>query len=111
MNILKTLRTSALAAVTAFSATAALAGAAPKPLQHVFYIMMENHGYSQIIGNTADAPFINSLPAQGALATNYFGVTHPRTKLAIKVRKIIGRVTVERVLIATGAKQLVRPTA
>ena len=77
MNILKSLRTSALVAVAALSGTAALAGAAPKPLQHVFYIMMENHGYSEIIGNTADAPFINSLPAQGALATNYYGVTHP----------------------------------
>ena len=77
MNILKTLCTSALAAVAAFSATAALAGATPKPLQHVFYIMMENHGYGEIIGNTADAPFINSLPAKGALATQYYGVTHP----------------------------------
>ena len=47
---------------------------APK---HIFYIMMENHGYSQIIGNRADAPFINSLASRVGNATDYFGVTHP----------------------------------
>ena len=39
--------------------------------------MMENHQYSQIIGNRADAPFINRLASSNGLATNYFGVTHP----------------------------------
>jgi len=47
---------------------------APK---HIFYIMMENHGYSAIIGNTADAPFINQLAAKANVATQYYGVTHP----------------------------------
>ncbi len=46
-------------------------------LDHIFYIMMENHGTNQIIGNTADAPAINRLASQYGLATNYFGVTHP----------------------------------
>lgn len=46
-------------------------------LQHVFYVMMENHGVDEIIGNTADAPFINSLAARYGVATNYYGVTHP----------------------------------
>ena len=45
--------------------------------QHVFYVMMENHGYNQIIGNTADAPFINALASRYNLATNFHGVTHP----------------------------------
>ena len=45
--------------------------------QHIFYVMMENHGYSQIIGNTADAPFINSLAAQYNIASQFHGVTHP----------------------------------
>jgi hypothetical protein len=45
--------------------------------QHIFFIMMENHGFSQIIGNTADAPYINRLAAHNGLATDYFGVTHP----------------------------------
>jgi hypothetical protein len=39
--------------------------------------MMENHQYGQIIGNTADAPFINQLASQYALANQYYGVTHP----------------------------------
>ena len=45
--------------------------------QHIFYIMMENHATSQIIGNTADAPFINQLASHHAVALNYHGVTHP----------------------------------
>jgi phospholipase C len=45
--------------------------------QHIFFIMMENHGFSQIIGNTADAPFINQLAHHAGVADNYFGVTHP----------------------------------
>jgi hypothetical protein len=44
---------------------------------HIFVIMMENHGFSQIIGNNADAPFINDLATRGNVETNYFGVTHP----------------------------------
>jgi phosphatidylinositol-3-phosphatase len=39
--------------------------------------MMENHWYSQIIGNRRDAPFINRLAERGNLETNYYGVTHP----------------------------------
>ncbi|GAP53885.1 probable acid phosphatase, partial [Arthrobacter sp. Hiyo6] len=44
---------------------------------HVFVIMMENHGYDQVIGNTADAPYINTLAQRYNTATNYHGVTHP----------------------------------
>ena len=47
-------------------------------LDHVFTIVMENHTYSEIIGDTADAPYINNtLIPSGALATNYDAVTHP----------------------------------
>jgi phosphatidylinositol-3-phosphatase len=46
------------------------------PLQHVFLIMMENHGYGQIITNP-NAPFTNQLASQANLATNYFAVAHP----------------------------------
>lgn len=45
-------------------------------LDHVFLIMMENHGYSQIIGST-NAPFINQMAKSTNLATNYFAVGHP----------------------------------
>jgi hypothetical protein len=46
-------------------------------IDHVFYIMMENHGVAEIVGNTADAPYINQLSGKYGTATNYFGVTHP----------------------------------
>ena len=46
------------------------------PLEHVFVIMMENHGYAQVIGNPA-APFINAEAQNANLATNYYGVGHP----------------------------------
>lgn len=38
--------------------------------------MMENHSYSDVIGNSA-APYINSLADSGALFTRSFAVTHP----------------------------------
>lgn len=44
---------------------------------HVFVVMMENTDYSQIVGDLADAPYINGLFSQGALLTNYNGVYHP----------------------------------
>lgn len=47
-------------------------------LDHVFVIMMENHGYQQVIDNPNE-PFLNSLIASGQvnLATNYYAVGHP----------------------------------
>jgi hypothetical protein len=47
-------------------------------LDHVFLIMMENHGYQQVIGNPNE-PYLNSLITAGKvnLATNYFAVGHP----------------------------------
>ena len=47
-------------------------------LDHVFIIMMENHGYQQIINNP-NAPYLNGLIASKKvnLATNYFAVGHP----------------------------------
>jgi hypothetical protein len=47
-----------------------------RELDHVFIIMMENHFYGQIIGNS-NAPFINSYAQEANLATNYYGVGHP----------------------------------
>src|SRR5438105_1854449 len=43
---------------------------------HVFVIVEENHGFSDVIGNPA-APNLNALAKQFGVATNYFGVTHP----------------------------------
>lgn len=67
----------AMSACLTLSSTAAQAVAAPK---HLFVILMENHATEEIIGNAADAPFINGdlLKRAGvSYATQYFGVTHP----------------------------------
>ncbi len=73
------------AASIGFSTTlfAAAAGAQQGPvpqdiphLEHVFVIMMENHGYSQILHNP-NAPFINHLAKTTNLASNYFAIAHP----------------------------------
>lgn len=45
-------------------------------LNHVFVIMMENHGYSQIVNNP-NAPFINHYAQTNNSALNYFAVAHP----------------------------------
>jgi phospholipase C len=44
---------------------------------HVIWVMMENHSFGDIIGNTAQAPYINSLAAECGLATNYHNISHP----------------------------------
>jgi phosphatidylinositol-3-phosphatase len=45
-------------------------------LNHVFLIMMENHGYIQIVNNP-NAPFTNRFAKSANAATNYFAVAHP----------------------------------
>ena len=45
-------------------------------IQHVFIIMMENRGYSQV-WNTTATPYITSLGNQYIRATNYHSVIHP----------------------------------
>lgn len=53
-------------------------------LDHVFVIMMENHGYAQIVGNP-DAPFANRYMKQANAATNYFAVGHPSSTNYLEV--------------------------
>ncbi|HVZ35985.1 MAG TPA: hypothetical protein VG963_26340, partial [Polyangiaceae bacterium] len=45
-------------------------------LNRVFVIMMENHGFDQIVGNP-NAPFINQYAKSSNVALNYFAVGHP----------------------------------
>ncbi len=80
MNVKKTalvLGVSALASTLAFAEDNDRDRAIPH-LDHVFVIMMENHGYQQVIGNPNE-PYLNSLIAKGQLnlATNYFAIGHP----------------------------------
>ncbi|GAA2240297.1 MULTISPECIES: alkaline phosphatase family protein [Kitasatospora] len=78
---------SAVATATALATSLALAphsSAAATPaagsvpaFSHIVVVMEENHSFDDIIGDTSDAPYINSLASQGALMTSSFGVTHP----------------------------------
>jgi len=47
---------------------------APGRYQHVITIVMENHGFSQVTGQS---PFLNTLAHRCGLATGYRAVTHP----------------------------------
>lgn len=66
-----------IAALTgsAFAAEGPVPQGAPH-LDHVFLVMMENHGYSQLINNPS-APYINYLAQTDNLATNYYAIAHP----------------------------------
>ena len=69
----------ALVAAPAASAAAGPCGTlttAPA-YSHVIWIWMENHSYSDIIGNTSQAPYINTLAGECGLATNYHNASHP----------------------------------
>jgi hypothetical protein len=79
MDMLKKAATLALLLAGLAASGVAQEGPVPKGishLDHVFVIMMENHGYQQIIGNP-DAPFANELAKSGNSATNYFAIAHP----------------------------------
>lgn len=43
---------------------------------HVFVVLLENHGFNQVIGSPF-MPYLNSLASAHSLATNYFANTHP----------------------------------
>ena len=45
--------------------------------KHVIWIWMENHSYGDIIGNKAQAPYLNALASECGLATNYHNISHP----------------------------------
>ena len=62
-------------------------GAVPKGvphLDHVFVIMMENHGYGQV-ANNPNAPFINRYAKSANSATNYFAIGHPSSTNYLEV--------------------------
>jgi phospholipase C len=74
------------AAVISTTGTAPEAAAAPgtcgtvkaaPSYTHVVWILMENHSFGDIIGNTSQAPYINTLASQCGLATNYHNLSHP----------------------------------
>uniref|UniRef100_E6QU79 Phosphoesterase n=1 Tax=mine drainage metagenome TaxID=410659 RepID=E6QU79_9ZZZZ len=64
-----------LAAALANVANFCMASEVPS-LNHVYLIVMENHSYQDIIGNS-NAPYINEWLKTANLATDYFAVGHP----------------------------------
>jgi hypothetical protein len=51
--------------------------AAQGAVKHVFVIMLENKTYSETFGASSAAPYLaQTLPAKGALLTNYYGTGH-----------------------------------
>lgn len=81
-TMLRTTRRTLVALASAVGIAAAWAGATPAQAagvptpDHVIVVVLENHGYDQIIGSP-DAPYINSLVAGGANLTNMHAETHP----------------------------------
>ena len=70
-----------MAAITWVVMGMAAAGASPGPSPagrygHIFVIVEENHGYTDVIGNPA-APNLTALASKYGVATHYFAVTHP----------------------------------
>ncbi len=59
-----------------FSTLAPSSAGIPK-FSHVVVIVLENHEYSAVIGNTTDMPYLNQLAQQYTLLTNFHAVSHP----------------------------------
>ena len=57
--------------------SAASAASAVPRFDHVLIVVMENKNYSDIIGRTDEAPYLNSLAAGGAVLSNSYAVAHP----------------------------------
>jgi len=79
MTLRKAAAMAGLWAATFASTVFAAEGPSPRHvphLDHVFFIAMENHGYSQIVDNPA-AVFTNNLVKAANVATNYFAIGHP----------------------------------
>ena len=45
--------------------------------QHVFLFYFENEDFRAVVGNTTQAPYLNSLLPQGSLLANFFAEEHP----------------------------------
>jgi phosphatidylinositol-3-phosphatase len=70
-----------LSAVPGVGGATAGAAAAPSPalppVRHVFVINLENKGYTETFGPGSAAPYLSqTLPAQGALLSQYYGIGH-----------------------------------
>ncbi len=77
MNPLRAFALTAATVVALAAAGPSPATAAPPPIGHVWVIVLENTSYAESFGPDAKAPYFSrDLPAQGALLSQYYGVTH-----------------------------------
>jgi phospholipase C len=73
------MRRALLAGLTLIAALlpGAAASAALPPIHHVWTIVLENKGYDETFGPTSPATYLSkTLPAQGQLLTQYYGIGH-----------------------------------
>ena len=69
--------TSAPAATTSPTSSGAASTGGLPPVRHVFVIVLENQDYAATFGNpAADHYLATTLPSQGALLSQYFGIGH-----------------------------------
>jgi hypothetical protein len=47
------------------------------PPSHIVVVTLENQNFGDIVGNLAQAPFLNQLISEGMLFTDYYGISHP----------------------------------
>ncbi len=61
------------------ASSSALSASSPLSIQvqHAFIVVLENHAYDEVIGNTSDLPYLNSLARTYAYSQGYFADTHP----------------------------------
>lgn len=70
-------RLTAVFTTLVLSLSTAVAQAPLSSVHHVFLIILENKDYSETFSATPLAPYLaNTLPAQGELLTNYYGIGH-----------------------------------
>ena len=66
-----------LVSALVFPIAATAAEPALPPIRHVFVIALENKNFSATFGPESDAPYLaRTLPAKGALLTQYYGTGH-----------------------------------
>jgi len=71
-----TVRASSAPATSLAAATTTRGAAASGSAPHIMLIVEENEAYSSIIGNTAQAQYLNTLASTYASATNWYAVQH-----------------------------------
>jgi hypothetical protein len=66
-----------LLATDALAQAAAAPRAALPPIRHVFVVVLENQSFAATFGEDSGAPYLaRTLPAQGALLTQYYAIGH-----------------------------------